>query len=192
MARLAPKQIGSGDASAQQLLRWNSDIEQWVPSLKSVYDAVVDPTSADDETEGYEVGSIWVNVSSDLSFICVDALEDNAVWKVQTDVGPTTYDKGLTAEITDEDDHLATMSTISGTPINDSYVQVAVNGVLVSVGDGAKDKCCYFSDGEGGARSLVDIASGDALYWMSAIAGYGLDGDDVIDFYYTAIVSMPG
>jgi hypothetical protein len=127
---------------------------------------------------------------ADHPFAVGTPLEDNhAITRLylSTSAAPhsTTYDKGLVALVTDEDDHLATNSTITGTPTGDSYVQVAVNGVLVSVGDGAKDKCCYFY-GDDTVRNLADVTAGDSLYWMRVIAGYELGIDDTINFYYAS------
>jgi len=43
-------------------------------------DATVDPTTGDDSGDGYAVGSLWVNVTSDTAFVCVDASVGSAVW----------------------------------------------------------------------------------------------------------------
>jgi len=43
--------------------------------------AAVNPTATDDSGSGYKVGSVWVNTSTDESFVCVDATSTAAVWK---------------------------------------------------------------------------------------------------------------
>jgi len=43
-------------------------------------DATVDPDADNDDTEGYSVGSKWVNVTDDTLWFCVDATEAAAVW----------------------------------------------------------------------------------------------------------------
>lgn len=48
---------------------------------KSKYDATADPATSDDSTQGYTVGSIWVNVTKDTIFTCVDATASSAIWK---------------------------------------------------------------------------------------------------------------
>ena len=42
--------------------------------------ATVDPTAANDSSQGYSVGSLWVNTTSNHSFICVDATNTSAIW----------------------------------------------------------------------------------------------------------------
>ncbi len=58
---------------------WNSlGYSLTVPLSK--YDATVDPAVTDDVTDGYGVGSVWVNVTGDKGFVCVDATTNTAVW----------------------------------------------------------------------------------------------------------------
>lgn len=42
--------------------------------------ATVAPTANDDVNDGYAVGSLWVNVTNDTYYICVDATAGAAVW----------------------------------------------------------------------------------------------------------------
>lgn len=44
------------------------------------YSAVEDPVATNDTTEGYEVGSFWLNNATDEVFFCTDNTEDAAVW----------------------------------------------------------------------------------------------------------------
>jgi hypothetical protein len=50
----------------------------------SNYTATADPTATDDDGDGYEVGSRWVNTSSGEEFVCVDASTGAAVWTSTT------------------------------------------------------------------------------------------------------------
>lgn len=49
--------------------------------------ATADPAASNDSSQGYEVGSTWVNVSAGRAFVCVDASEGAAVWN-ETGAGP--------------------------------------------------------------------------------------------------------
>jgi len=42
--------------------------------------AIASPAAGDDDADGYAVGSLWVNVSADRAWICVDASTGAAVW----------------------------------------------------------------------------------------------------------------
>lgn len=44
-------------------------------------DATSNPTIADDSSQSYVVGSIWINVSTDKIFICVDSTNNAAQWR---------------------------------------------------------------------------------------------------------------
>jgi hypothetical protein len=46
--------------------------------------ATSDPGSTDDSTDGYAVGSHWINLSSNQEFVCVAATASSAVWKQTT------------------------------------------------------------------------------------------------------------
>ncbi len=98
---------------------------------------------------------------------------------------PTTQNKNMTASVTTADGQVATVTTVATTPIGDGYVEVSVNGLMVSLGDGVKTRDSYFSaDGGTTARAISAIAAGDTLYWNGSIAGYQLATIDKIDFLY--------
>ena len=95
-------------------------------------------------------------------------------------------DYNQTASVTSNDGD-TTGATITYTPFSDSAVIVKINGLQTNLGDGAKDQACYFSaDGGVTAKSSIDIAAGDTLYWMGSLAGYQLDATDEIDLVYQA------
>lgn len=99
---------------------------------------------------------------------------------------PSASNKNMAASTTVNDNDEACATGIVGTPNGDGYVQVMINGVQASVGNGAKDKDCYFSaDGGVTAKAIAAIAAGDKLYWVGSVAGYQLDlATDKIDFNY--------
>lgn len=57
----------------------NSDGE--IDTLLDKLDATADPSINDDSDDGYAVGSLWVNVTTDKAFICLDSSVGSAVWK---------------------------------------------------------------------------------------------------------------
>lgn len=74
------------------------------------FSATADPTVNDDITLGYEVGSRWVNLTTDESFICTDATDGAAVWVLST---------GETAE---EFGALISGASNKATPVDADYV----------------------------------------------------------------------
>ena len=73
-------------------------LERWVTALKASIQglnedgnavsnnisATANPTATNDGTEGYSISSVWVNVTTDHAFICLDDTTDAAVWKQMT------------------------------------------------------------------------------------------------------------
>ena len=49
-------------------------------TLLHKYNATANPGVTNDVSEGYEIGSLWVNVSTDAVYICADATDGAAVW----------------------------------------------------------------------------------------------------------------
>lgn len=64
-------------------------------------DATTAPTVNDDSGDGYDVGSIWVDVTNDNAYICLDATVGAAVWKPISGSGvwPTAGTANIDAEI---------------------------------------------------------------------------------------------
>ncbi len=58
--------------------------------------ATVDPTVANDGTQGYEAGSTWINVETQTSFLCFSAATGAAVWE-QTSQSSGLADQGAPA-----------------------------------------------------------------------------------------------
>jgi len=51
--------------------------------------ATAAPAASNDVGEGYAVGSHWVDVTADLSYVCVDSTENTAVWALMAAVAIT-------------------------------------------------------------------------------------------------------
>lgn len=98
---------------------------------------------------------------------------------------PTTDNKNMAANTTTANGQKATNTAITTTPTDDGYVEITVNGIHYTVGDGVKTEACYFSGDNGvTARLIKDIVVGDFLFWNGSVAGYQLSTQDVIDFHY--------
>ena len=53
------------------------------------FEATAAPANTNDVGEGYGVGSLWVDVTADLAYVCVDSTEDTAVWDLMAAVALT-------------------------------------------------------------------------------------------------------
>lgn len=75
--------------------------------------------------------------------------------------------------------------TITNTPSGGSMVQVMVNGVGQTLGDGVKTKDCYFTGDSGTtARAINAIVATDKFYWNGTLSGFELAATDLVDFNY--------
>jgi hypothetical protein len=103
---------------------------------------------------------------------------------------PTTSNKNMSANTTTADGQKACNTAIAFTPTDDGYVEVTVNGIHYTVGDGVKTQAAYFSADNGATARLVkDIVAGDFMHWNGSIAGYQLSTQDVIDFHYNVVAA---
>jgi hypothetical protein len=67
------------------------------------YDATTAPGVGDDANDGYEPGSLWVDVSGDAAYVCVDATVGAAVWVECGGGGSGTGDMTKAVYDTDND-----------------------------------------------------------------------------------------
>lgn len=65
--------------------------------VQNKFDATADPTVDNDTTEGYEVGSRWINVDTDSVFTCADATDGAAVWVSATGLNQSQVDARVVA-----------------------------------------------------------------------------------------------
>jgi hypothetical protein len=56
-----------------------------------------DPTNFDDITKGYDIGSLWVNVTTYKCYCCLKNLRNNSIWDIITP-DPTIETKILNLE----------------------------------------------------------------------------------------------
>jgi len=67
-------------------------------------EAAAAPGATNDGTEGYGVGSIWIDLTADLAYVCVDSTEDTAVWAAMAAVAltPSVEDWGDVTNATED------------------------------------------------------------------------------------------
>ena len=74
---------------------------------------------------------------------------------------------------------------LSVTPQDGQYIDVEINGISISLGDGTKNLDGYFSsDGGTTARTFQDIRVGDELIFNAIVAGYELTDEDRVSLFY--------
>lgn len=94
---------------------------------------------------------------------------------------PNTLDRNLNPSATTGNGANSGVS-ISRAP--KGLVVVAINGIMVSLGNGSTTTTCYFSADGTTPRLFNEIVAGDTLYFNGIVAGYDLDTDDRIDIIY--------
>lgn len=78
---------------------------------------------------------------------------------------------------------------LSNTPEDNQYIDVEINGISISLGNGTKNLAGYFSpDAGASARTFQDIRVGDELIFNAAVAGYELTPDDRISLFYESYI----
>ena len=62
-----------------------------IENIKNNLSAIIAPTTDDDLSAGYVVGSQWINISTDKAYICLDSTNSASIWKESTmiDTGET-------------------------------------------------------------------------------------------------------
>jgi hypothetical protein len=104
-------------------------------------------------------------------------------------VVPYIGDYSLTPPTTSGNNFNTTLS-LSQKPVINTGVDVIVNGVSVSVGNGTNlGVACYFSrDGGITAIFFSDLQIGDILYWNGTEAGYQIGAAYNVDFQYVRLL----
>jgi hypothetical protein len=99
---------------------------------------------------------------------------------------PAKGNKSMTASVTTTDNDQATATTVAAAPATDSWVGLAVNGVLEEVGDGTKAGVAAYISGDSGtnARAWNDVVATDTIHWNGSVAGYELAATDVLDLIF--------
>jgi hypothetical protein len=98
-------------------------------------------------------------------------------------VSTPVYDR-VSSSITSGNDQ-PTGLFLSQTPNDYSRIQVYVNGQLQRLGDGVTSNVdCYISSTSSVSENLVNISSGQQLYWNGTFANFDLSTTDIIEVIY--------
>ncbi len=94
---------------------------------------------------------------------------------------------GMVALETHVDGDMACATGLLKKPALKGCVSVFVSGLRASLGDGQKNKACYFSNDQGVTAKNIDALDvGDKLYWNGSLVKVQLDPTDIIDIEYNA------
>lgn len=150
--------------------------------IKHKLDATAAPTVDNDTDEDYEVGSLWIDVTSDAVYQCVDATDGAAVWKDLSGSGGSTDVDDFTHDDIDAFDanlvHCWPMTETSGTTLADSVgsSDLSVNGSGWTVGvEGPAGRAIT---GDKGLRSVRNDTAATTNYLDSSSAPSDFADDD--------------
>lgn len=82
------------------------------------------------------------------------------------------------------DNALISNDSFEYTIINDSYPELIINGMTISISENKNGACYVSSDNGLTAKSISNIEKGDYIYWNTSIACFGIDLDDYITLSY--------
>lgn len=147
--------------------------------------ATADPTINEDSGDGYQVGSMWVNVTNDSTFFCVDATVGAAVWN---DVSQDIRSDDFT--VTGEGNQIllrnATPSSFTGPMASDDLPGIVFNANAstspdpsITINYASTNGTTYPGfvgmSSRGTTASPTIVGSGDIV---AGFKGYGFDGTD--------------
>lgn len=141
-ASQAEAEAGAENTKTMTSLRVAQAIAILAAGLTNKLDATTAPGSTNDNTEGYVVGSFWIDITNDQSYRCVDATTNVAVW-VKTTLQST--DLATVALSGDSDDLTEGSTQLLMTPAERVAIAVSVHayGILnandVSVAESTVD-----------------------------------------------------
>jgi hypothetical protein len=139
--------------------------------------AASDPTASNDNTQGYEILSRWVNTSSDEEFVCLDASTGAAVWASTTSGGTG----GISAADLRWKQPVRAATTGSGILATSFENGDFVDGVTLATGDRIliKDQAAgsengiYIVQASGAPLRATDLAAGNAAASIATLVSEG-------------------
>lgn len=192
-------EAGTNNTKMMTPLRVAQAIAVLAAGLQNKLDATVDPTTTNDDSEGYAVGSFWININTDESFRCVDATTNLAVW-VKTTL--QTSDLATVAVSGDSDDLIEGATKLLMTTAERTKLSGVETGATADQ-TGAEIKAAYeaeadtnaFTDSEKAKLASLqsEVFTGGITAWptggqanatqlltgVSVVATVGSEGDSV-------------
>jgi hypothetical protein len=80
LASQAEAEAGTENTKTMTALRVAQAIAVLAAGLQNKYDGLAPPVSTNDDSEGFAVGSFWIDLTNDEAYRCVDATTNLAVW----------------------------------------------------------------------------------------------------------------
>ena len=144
-------------------------------------DATVAPTVDNDNTEGYGVGSKWIDVTADVFYVCVDTSTGAAIWLFITTLGSHrlhSVTSGITADvgsvqggspITTDINEISTCATAGDSiTLPTAIAGVSLRITIINNGVEAADVFPAASDDLGaGVDTAVSLAAGSNITYAS-------------------------
>ncbi len=134
---------------------------------KDKVDATVAPTATNDSGEGYSVGSLWLNVTTDIGYLCIDASAGAAIWiRLAKNPAPSATQM-VAGSSTGE------LAALSAATALQSYRMNAA-GTAFEAGNFGRTELIAFDDdiASGGSVAVVtisDIPSGFRAYYLDIV-----------------------
>jgi hypothetical protein len=92
-----------------------------IAPARSLISSTVDPTVTDDSSDGYSIGSVWINTTADLAYTLVDATVGAAVWQTSVGGADLSWDAAT-----------STVASASGTDATLTAVDATNPGLMLS------------------------------------------------------------
>lgn len=137
--------------------------------LKYNLSATSAPTAANDTTQGYVVGSRWVDITNDKEYVCVDNTTAAAVWLDTTQTGGLG---GLSNVVEDTTPQLGGNLDVNGhaiVSVSNADIAISPHGTGKVVLDGLR-----WPAADGSANQILKTDGAGNLSWVTNTAG-GID-----------------
>ncbi len=178
--------------------------------IQSKLDATVAPGATDDSAAGYAVGSLWIDVTADKAYVCLDAAATSAVWIETTQPGGgsgsmttvkvdgvqvgdadiVTLDFGTGFDVTETPDTEINISLDHSELAFPAWLDTGITGAeLEDLSDGG-ETALHTHAGGGGSHDLLSAQHTDTL--AAAVADGSIIIGNVTPAWSELAASIPG